>query len=309
MNRCIVLFLSTISVPSLAAAQDITMSGGLTLGFGTHDVSEIDQGLQTTSLDGRIDVDFGNGFSMGVDVGYLDLAIDEVPIDLSAQFIGLEGGYALANGLSFGAYFEDLTASADILPIDLSLESYGLTAGYRMEGFEFGAFFGQSSTSPDLGLLAGIEIDSFGLTARYTGVERLTLGGAFLRDTLQSGGDSADIDFLGVAADYAINEQFSVFGGLSKTSVDLLDVDVSTVGLGVGYNLPELSGVNSTLSLELARSSLSAGGSDVGDLDTIRLGLTIPLGGKGNAVPLNSVADSILNPRHGALNTALTGAF
>jgi hypothetical protein len=33
------------------------------------------------------------------------------------------------------------------------------------------------------------------------------------------------------------------------------------------------------------------------------------LGGKGKAVPLNSVADSILNPRHGALNSALTSAF
>ncbi|MCC6519054.1 MAG: hypothetical protein IT543_09420, partial [Tabrizicola sp.] len=45
------------------------------------------------------------------------------------------------------------------------------------------------------------------------------------------------------------------------------------------------------------------------DLDAVRLGLTVPFGAKGPALPMNSVADSILNPRHGAFNAALTSAF
>lgn len=307
MNRCIALLLASVSLPTLATAQDMGVSGAVTLGFGTHDVSDIDQDLQTTSLDGRIDIDFGNGFAMGVDGGYLDLSIDDVPVDFEAKFIGVDGRYAFANGFSMGAYYEDLTASADILPIDLSLDSWGVTAGYEIDDVDLGLFIGQSSTSPSLS--PDIDFRDLGLTASYSGVENLALGAAFLRTTIKNPGDDVDVDFLGLAATYALNDQFSIFAGLSQSDLEILDADATTFGLGAGYNLPAMGGVNSTVSLELARTSLSAGGSDAGDLDTVRLGLTFPLGGNGGAAPLNSVADSILNPRHSAINTGLTAAF
>jgi len=65
-----------------------------------------------------------------------------------------------------------------------------------------------------------------------------------------------------------------------------------------------MTGFSATVSLEAARTDLAPS-----DIDTLRLGLTLPLGKKGPMLPMNSVADSVLNARHGALNAALTSAF
>lgn len=295
-----------LSAPSLAAAQDL--SGGVTLGFGDHDISEFSQGLSTTTLDGRMKLAFDNGLTLGVSAGYIDVGIDEVPFDFQGDFIGLDLGYRFANGMALGVYVEDLTLSTDALPIDLSLRTVGLSGSYSMEGLEFGAFIGNTTTSPDIGLLLDADVNNFGLTAKYAAMPNLDIAGAFLRATIDTSGTDVDIHLIGLAASYDINEQFSVFGGLSRTSVDLADLDVTTMGLGVGYDLTGMMGMASNVSLELARSDLSLGG-DSADLDTIRLGLTFPLGGAGTEAPLNSVADSIFNPRRGALNAALTGAF
>lgn len=303
MKRALALCLLTISAPSLAAAQE--MSGAVTLGFGEHNISDIDQDLSTASLDGRVNLTFANGMTLGVNAGYLDLGIDGAPIDINATFVGLDVGYKMASGLSFGAYAEQLTADAG-LGIDLSLKSIGAKVGYATGDLDFGAYLGRTSVSPDI---AGIEADTFGLSAKYAAMPNLTLGGTFQRASISLGGGAAeaDVDLLGIAGAYDINEQFSMFGGISRTSIDEADADITTMGLGLGYNV-DLGGVASTVSLELARTDLSAG-SDGTDLDTVRLGWTIPLGGKGTEAPLNSVADSIFNPRHGAVNAALTGAF
>jgi hypothetical protein len=301
MKRALALCLLTISAPSLAAAQE--MSGAVTLGFGDHSISDIDQDLSTASLDGRVNLTFANGMTLGVNAGYLDLGIDGAPFDINATFVGLDVGYKMASGLSFGAYAEQLTADAGI-GIDLSLKSIGAKVGYSTGDLEVGAHLGRTSVSPDI---ADIDADTLGLTAKYAAMPNLTLGGTFQRASISAGGDEADVDLLGLAGAYDVNEQFSVFGGISRTSIDELDADITTMGLGVGYNL-DLGGVASTVSLELARTDLSALGGST-DLDTVRLGFTLPLGGKGTEAPLNSVADSIFNPRHGAVNAALTGAF
>lgn len=305
MKRSLALVLLTVSAPSLATAQEL--SGGVTLGFGDHSLSDFDQDLSTASLDGRVDLAFDNGMTFGVSAGYIDVGIDGQPIGLDATFVGLEVGYKMSNGLSFGAYAEQLNAQVSILPIDLALKSIGAKVGYTTGNLELGMNLGRTSTSPDIGFLGGIDIDNFGLSAKYRPMDNLAIAGAFQRATLDNGMMEADIDLIGLAATYDINEQFSLFGGVSRTSQDDLDLDVTTMGLGVGYNM-DLGGVASTLSLELARTDLSAMG-DSTDLDTVRLGWTVPLGGKGTEAPLNSVADSIFNPRHGAVNTALTGAF
>jgi predicted porin len=299
MKRALALCLLTISAPSLAVAQD--MSGAVTLGFGDHEVS--DQGLSTASLDGRVDMTFANGMTFGVDAGYLDLGIDGSPSNIIGTFFGLDVGYKMASGLSFGFYAEQLTADAG-LGIDLSLKSIGAEVGFQSGDLEFGAFLGRTSVSPDI---AGIEADTIGLSTKYAAMPNLTLGGTFQRASISVGGGEADVDLVGLAGAYDINDQFSAFGGISRTSIDELDADITSMGLGLGYNL-DFGGVGSTVSLELARTDLSALGGGT-DLDTVRLGITLPLGGAGTEAPLNSVADSIFNPRHGAVNAALTGAF
>lgn len=302
MKSALALCLCTISAPTLAVAQE--MSGAVTLGFGDHEVADIDQGLSTASLDGRMNLAFANGMTFGVNAGYLDLGIDGAPIDINGTFVGLDVGYKMASGLSFGAYAEQLTADAGI-GIDLTLKSIGAKAGYQTGDLDFGAFLGRTSVSPDI---TGLEADTIGFSARYTAMDNLTLGGSFQRASLSAGGsEEIDIDLIGIAGAYDINAQFSLFGGVSRTTIDEADLDITTTGLGVGYNL-DLGGVSSMVSLELARTDLSAFGGGT-DLDTVRLGFTLPLGGSGAAAPLNSVADSIFNPRHGAVNAALTGAF
>ncbi len=300
MKRTLAALFVTISTPGLVAAQDL--SGGVTLGYGNHDIAG--QGLTTTSLDGRVKLAFANGMTLGVSAGYLDLGIDGAPFDISANFVGLDAGYNFGNGISAGVYVEQLTGSVSALPIDLTLKSIGAEVGYTTGNLQFGAHVGRTSTSPDI----NIDIDNVGLTAKYTPSEKLDIGGAFLRATLSSGGSEIDIDMLGVAAAYDINPQLSVFGGVSRTSISDVDVDFTTMGLGVGYDLSSMVGMASIVSLEVARTEVSLGGGSE-DLDTLRLGLTFPLGGKGTEAPLNSVADSIFNPRHGAVNAALTGAF
>jgi hypothetical protein len=304
MKRSLALVLLTVSAPGLATAQEL--SGGVTLGFGDHSLSYFNQDLSTATLDGRVNLAFANGVTFGVSAGYIDVGLDGLPIGIDATFVGLEVGYQMSNGLSFGAYAEQLNAQVSFLPIDLSLKSIGAKVGYTTGDLDFGMNIGRTSTSPDIGLL-GIDIDNFGLSAKYSPMENLAIAGAFQRATLSNGPTDADIDLIGLAAAYGINEQFSVFGGVSRTSQDDLDLDVTTMGLGVGYNM-DLGGLASTLSLEVARTDLSLMGGST-DLDTVRLGWTIPLGGKGTEAPLNSVADSIFNPRHGAVNAALTGAF
>ncbi len=302
MKSSLALLLVTISAPSLAVAQD--MSGGVTLGFGQHSVDEIDQDLSTATLDGRVDFAFANGMTFGVEAGYIDLGIDGAPMDISGTNVELDLGYKLENGLSFGAYAGQTTIDAGI-GVDLSLKSIGAEIGYATGGWDLGLSLGRTSTSPDL----GVDIDNLGLTVKYAAMPNLDIGGAFLRATLDVGGTDADVDMLGLAAAYDINEQFSLFGGVSRTSQDDLDLDVTTMGLGVGYDLSQMTGMASVVSLELARTELEVSGLGSTDLDTVRIGLTLPLGGKGTEAPLNSVADSIFNPRHGAVNAALTGAF
>lgn len=293
--------------PSVAFGQDVTVSGAATLGLGFHDVSDVPQDLRTTSLDGRLGVDFGNGLALGVEAGVIGIDIDDVPFDLNADFIGLRGSYAFGNGMSLGLYHERLTLGADVLPIDITLKSTGVSAGYATGDLTLGAFVGQSETSPSLG--SDIDFRDAGLNAKYAMMPNLTLGAAFQRTTIDTPGTDVDLDFLGLAAAYSVNDKLSVFGGLSRTSLDIVDLDATTMGLGLGYSLADMIGFNATASMELARTDLSAGGLGAGDLDTVRFGLTVPLGAGSTEAPLNSVADSVFNPRHSAINAGLTSAF
>jgi hypothetical protein len=297
---CLVLAL----LATTAAAQAQEFSGGLTFSYGTIDSDDAGTDVSATGIDGRMKMAFENGATIGLQVGKIDLGIDGVPFDLTGEFVGIDGAYRFTNGMSLGAFAEQLSVGIDVLSDDLSLKSYGLTAGYEMEHLDLGAFVGASTTSPDL----GIDVRNYGLTAQYGASSQLTFGGAYLNANLESGGTDVDISFTGIAATYAFTDAVMAFGGFSRSSIDLADVDVDTMGLGVGYDLTQVAGFASTVSLELARTTLSSGGFE-SDLDTLRFGVTFPFAKTGTALPMNSVADSVLNPRHGAFNAALTSAF
>lgn len=301
-NLCLVL--AVLAVPGAATAQTIT--GGLTLSYGTTDGGDFSADMTQSGLDGRMNVDFGNGFTFGVQVGKIDMNVDGGG-GLGGEFIGLEGGYRFAGGFKLGAFAEQLAFAPDGFPIDITLKTNGVTAGYETAGLEVEAFIANSSLSPT----AFADVDNKGVTVGYTAVPGLHLGATYLKANLSQGGSEADIDFTGIAASYAATDAIIVFGGISQSDISpggVTALGFDSVGLGVGYDLGAWMGVSSTLSLEVARTELSSFGSST-DLDTVRLGMTFPLGAKGPALPMNSVADSILNPRHGAFNAALTAAF
>lgn len=301
MKNTALLALALAVVPGLAAAE-ITVTGGATLTYGKLDGAFGPNDIKEKGLDGRMKLDFGNGILFGVQVGKIDMPVSGTPISLEGEFIALDAAYRFANGMRVGAYADRLTMGADLSPIDLTLKTNGLSVGYEGQGFDVEAFMGQTSISPPIG---AVDIDNLGVAVSYTGQPGLEAGATWLRADLSAGGTSQNIDFKGVAASYVFKDAFIVYGGMSKADFFIAGADLDTMGLGLGYDLGAATGFSATVSLEVANTDFGTGS----DMDAVRLGLTVPFGAKGPALPMNSVADSILNPRHGAFNAALTSAF
>lgn len=290
-------------LPLSALAQ--TVSGVATIGYGMTNISGVDVDLNTTSISTRANLDMGNGLSFGLNLTGAAVGIDGVPIDISALMFGVDVTYAFANGFSVGTYLENSTISIDLLPIDLTVKSFGVELGYQMGALELGGFAGITETSPDVGYF-GIEIRDLGLQAQYAISPRAMVGGSFVRSTISTPGPTVDVDTVGIAGTYDFNDTWGMFAGVSQTSIDLLGGgELTTFGVGFSYDMSSLLSVPATLSLELARTSIS----DVSEtMDTVRLGLTFPYG-KASSLPLNSVAGAVLHPRGNSVVNTLLVAF
>lgn len=292
------------ALPGGVLAQQF--SGAVTLGYGASDVSDVSEGLDSLTLDGRATFDAGNGLTFGVDVTAGRISLDGVSENIDASAIGVDAAYRLDNGLSLGAYVE--RAELDVTGLgDVAATSYGVEAGYAVGQAAFAAFVGRTTTDPELP--GDIDVTDLGVTASYAVSDRLSLGAAVVNTEISGQGDSVDLRFVGVAGTYGLTDRISVFGGLANTSISGADADVRTLGLGLSYDMSQVFRFGSAMSVELARTRGSIGGLGSAEIDTIRIGLTIPLGGGDADVPLNSVADSILNPRHNALSQTVLAAF
>ncbi|MFO1203137.1 MAG: hypothetical protein U1E58_10940 [Tabrizicola sp.] len=296
MKHGAIVVLAALAAPSAILADTVT--GALTLSYTQQDASGSQ--MDTKGVDGRMKIDLDNGLSFGLDVGKSTMSQDGSPIEISGEYIGLKAGYRFGNGFKAGAFADRLTIGFNLSPIDFSLNTNGMSLGYEGSGFDVEAFVGNTSSNLPL----PFDIENRGVTARYTGVQGLDVGGTFLRATLSSGGASEDIDFKGLAATYSFSDAFMVFGGVARSDFFLAG-NLDSTGIGVAYDLGPMTGFSSTVSLEVAKTDMGIGT----DIDTVRLGLSVPLGKKGPILPMNSVADSILNPRHGAFNAAITSAF
>jgi hypothetical protein len=292
-----------LAIPVAAPAQEF--GGAVTLGFGTTDISDIPQDIGSRSLAFSGGVDFGNGLALSGDLGIGTLDIDDVPFDISARIMGLDADYRFGGGFRIGAYAERATLSIDGLPVDPDLDSYGIKAGYATPTMDVGLFLGRSSTDPDL---PGIDIEDRGLTFAAQFDPGLRLGGYLMETELSDGIDDLSIRALGLAGSYRFADSWMAFAGYTRSSIEDLDGNLSTFGLGAGYDLSSVIDFGAVVSLELARTTLTAGGTDVGDLDTVRFGFTIPLG-QGSAQPLNSVANSVFDPRRSAVTATALSAF
>ncbi len=296
MKKTALLALLISAAPIAAQADSIT--GGLTLSYTQHSQDSFD--INTTGLDGRLAIDMDNGLRFGFDIGHSTMSQDGVPFDVNAEFYSLEASYGFGGGMRAGVFADRLTFGAGIAPIDITLSTNGLTFGYEGSGFEAEAFFGKTSLNVPL----PFDIKNYGITGHYTGMEGLDVGAAFLRATLSQGSNSVDMDFKGVAATYLATPAIMVFGGVGTLDMANSGSGIDSFGLGVSYDLGAKMGFASSVSIELGRTSQGSS-----DANVVRLGLTIPLGKPGPVLPMNSVADAILHPRHGAFNAGITAGF
>ena len=290
------------TLPLGVAAQE--MSGAATLGYGSFSASDGFADSSVLSLDGKLGVTYDNGLSFGATASTATADVDGITEDINVSTLGLTGGFVFSNFWAVGAYFEFAEVDVDGLGSD-STDSYGLSVGYDSDLMAFEIFAGET----DADLLAGTGVDWTDLGARVSfniGTDAV-IGGHVLRSRLSDGTDDVDLTTLGLGGHYALGNGFTGFAGVTRAEVDVFTGDVTTFGLGVGYDLMAVANVPATLSLELARARLDDG-VDTYNEDSIRFGITLPFGAARTA-PLNSVASSAMSPNRTALTTALVGAF
>lgn len=306
-----VLAVAISSVSPLAAlAQDF--SGAVTLGYSHTDISDADAKMNGLSLDGRLSYSLGNGLSFGTRFDTFRLDAANADLDITGTLMAIDASYAVSDAFSAGVFYEHAEVGASMAGTSISSiaasNTYGIEGSYKTGALEFGGFVATSTPGGLLGAsLAGADLDirHLGLSAAYAPAGNLTIGGSFINTNLDSGAAGVDVDikYLGLATVYDLNDSYTLFGGLSRTWLKESGVDASltTIGLGLSYDLGALAGMPLSASVELARTTADLGGSDT-DINSIRLGLTIPLGGEGAKAPLNSTADAILNPSHSAIS-------
>lgn len=296
--------LALIASAGLVAAQDI--SGTATVGYGRTDVSDTSTDLDSITFDGNVAATFDNGLLLGARATAMNVSIDDEP-DLNASLLGASGGYRLGSGLRGGAYYERAHLGYD--DFSGTANSYGATVGYDFAAGTVEGFYGRSAGSD----LEDLNVHDYGVTGRYTAMNGLTFGGNLMRTNIALGGKDDDLDLVGLAAVYDVAPAWTVFGGLTHSSV--ADTDVTTFGLGASYDLSGMVAVPTIVSLELARTNFD--GNDLGDEDlvgnahgnTVRLGVTFPFGQTGSKLPANSVAGAVMTPSHSAVTQTVLSAF
>ncbi len=284
------------------------MGGSVTLGFSKSDISVVPNDLKTTTLDMNGYYDVGNGLSFGMNAALARIDITGGAPDLDANYFGLDGKYRFSNGFAVGAYVErgHVKDSAGLLLGSVTLTSYGLTLGYETDDLSAEVYYGVSDTKPSLP--AGIDIKDFGARVQYDFAPNAFGVGAIGRTRIEGAGNSVDIDLVSLGGGYSFNDSLMAYGGAQRASIGLVNVDVTTFGLGLAYKTAAISGIPTVLSLELARSTLDTPGPSV-DIDTVRFGVTIPLGKSKSHAPLNSVVNGIQNGGHSVVTSGVLGAF
>ena len=292
--------------PNLLAAQ--TFQGAATLGYGHSSVSDGGGDVSAPTLDAFGVVDFDNGLFLGLDGKFANIDPDAISGDLSLFDLGSTLTYQFTSGATVGAYLD--YADTDLntgLGFDLSGDatSYGIAGGYVAEGFGFEAWVGETETSPDLD---GVDWTDYGALFRYRASETAQFGAHYVRSELSGSGEKIDLSSFGIGGYYQFAQGWGTYAGISRQSLSDFDADTTTYGIGVDYDFRQTSEFPAQLSLELARTDLDVGGLS-GDMDTVRVGLTFPLGKRTVATPLNSVARAAMAPRHNALTTLVDTAF
>lgn len=296
-----------LACPIAGAAQD--WNNTATIGAGWGDISDGGGDVVSYTFDLSGSVAFDSGFRVGYDLGFVSADFDDLGFDASATSVVLAPRYRFSGKpVTIGAYLDHGILDISGLGTDLEATSYGLTAGYETDTWRATAFYGITETDPDLP--AGVDVTDAGLQLGFVASDRVTLAGNYVKTMVDVPGGSIDADLVELAATYAVTSNIGLFGGISHATVSGFGFsgDFNTYGIGASYFLGDHVGLPITMSLEAARSELVLLGTSA-EMDTIRLGLTVPLGGGGAKLPLNSAAGAIQNGRHSAVTSAILTGF
>lgn len=255
-------------------------------------------------MDGKLGLRYDNGLLLGATASSARASFDGIDENISANAFGLTAGGAFAEFWNAGAYYEYGELGVDGFG-DGSIDSYGLFLGYESDlmGMEF--FFGETDNFvfDD----ADIAWNDFGGRVSFNVGADGVVGGHAVRSRLSSGGVDLDLTSYGLGGSYAFRDGLTAHAGVTRGEIEDLAGDLTTFGIGVGYDLSAAANFPAMLSVELARSRIDDG-EDRYDEDSIRLGITLPFGGT-KAVPLNSIAANAMSPNRTALTTAIVGSF
>jgi hypothetical protein len=287
------------ALPTVVAAQ--TLDGSATVGYGYSNVMG-GANIHTPSIDGRFDYDTGTGLHYGVDISGFRGTVNGLNGKVSAFTGGLNAGYKFSNGLNVGAYGESASVDVTGLGGDRTAHSIGLTGGYDVETAKISGFIGRTKTNPSLP--AGTDVKDYGIAGRVSASDQVTIGGSLVRSTVSNGGASADLDFVGLGGAFKVDPSWTLFGGLTDSNLSSLG-SVTTFGLGASFDLSNAMREGTNVSVEIARSNVTG----TGHMNTLRIGLSVPIGVGSNPVPLNSVADAAMSPRHNAITSAVLSGF
>ena len=288
-----VIGLSSLALTVALPLQAQEFSGRLTFGLSETSVDDFDGSLRSMGIDGLLGVNFGNGLTMDAD---LRLGrTDSEGEDLSTTGIGLAARYQFQNGTTLGAYAERDGISFD--GDDLTLTSVGVLLGYSAGPVRVEAYVGQT----DLGD-TDVTSDDIGLYLSYATGQGLALGGGIAKSDVD--GDDLTMFRLGAVQD--LNTDWTMFGGLEMA--DEAGIDYSSLGIGISRDVSSVLGMPSSVSVEYLRQTISDGTDDVG-LNTLRLGMTLPFGKDASQLPVNSLTQKVLRPRHNALPATITSGL
>jgi hypothetical protein len=299
----LLLAVSFLGATSAAWAQNF--GGGVTLGYGHSSVSNGRGDVSTLTLDANGSINFQGGFRLELDGSFSNVDADFLPGDFTAKDFGMNLNYRFDNNIFVGGYF-DYTDLDSILLVTFGPEiiSYGVSGGYRTDTLNAEAFAGFSENSPDLP--SGVDWTDLGFNVQYDISPRISVGGHVVHSMFSGRLSNIDMTSFGVGGRFDIGRGWTGFGGVSRFDIGGEDIGATNYSIGIGYDLENITKVPAYVSLELRHTDFSILSSNI-NVDTINLGVTIPLGDRHNSIPLNSLASTVIETRHNAISTLFDG--
>ena len=306
----------TASAAGLEQVADDPISTTFTFGYSSGDIDgDID--LSTMTFDVDSDISLGSNINIALGLSISKTTVEDLlgpggDIDAELISFGFDPSYHFGNGGYAGVYYRsgDLDIAIPIIPINFGIDtsSMGIFGGYESGPLWVEAFYGTS----DADLIGPGDITDYGASFSYGATADRDVFGHVARTDIEDGfGDNLELTILGVGAEYRMQNGLAFYGSLGRlntggTIVAGGDVYANQATLGASYALQ--TSIPAVFSLEFTKTEVDLDGllgPDPLDIDTVSVGLTIPVGSNAKAKPLNSSTQTA----RGASRSAISGAL